>query len=203
MASRPTRDVFVNCPFDAQYLPIFRAIVFTVIRSGFRARSAQEDDDSGTPRFSKILQIVEECRYGIHDISRTEVDGDPPLPRFNMPLELGAFLGAKRYGDEDQKRKKVLVLDREPHRYQRLVSDIAGQDIRSHSGDPAIAAREVATWLRIQSRSNVIPGGVAIAAEYAAFLKALPGILNQLKLDTDEMTFGDYTTIVTEYVALL
>ena len=30
---------------------------------------------------TKIQQIIEECRYGIHDISRTEAAGDPALPR--------------------------------------------------------------------------------------------------------------------------
>ena len=42
---------------------------------------------------------------GIHDISRTESSGKPRLPRFNMPLELGMFLGAKQYGDGQQKDK--------------------------------------------------------------------------------------------------
>src|SRR5215203_6365251 len=87
------RDVFVNCPFDPHYKPLFYAIVFTVVRSGFRVRCALETDDATENRFSKISVIVKECRYGIHDISRTEADGDPPLPRFNMPLELGLFLG--------------------------------------------------------------------------------------------------------------
>lgn len=112
-ASTSARDVFINCPFDPTYKPIFWAIVFTVLRSGFSPRCALEADDSSENRLSKIEAIIEECRYGIHDISRTEVDGDPPLPRFNMPLELGLFLGAKRYGNRDQKTKRALVLDRE------------------------------------------------------------------------------------------
>ena len=29
------RDVFINCPFDHLYRPIFYAIVFSVLRSGF------------------------------------------------------------------------------------------------------------------------------------------------------------------------
>ena len=51
--------------------------------------------------------MIADCRYGIHDISRTELDRDSGLPRFNMPLELGIFLGAKRFGAEEQKRKKM------------------------------------------------------------------------------------------------
>ena len=75
------RDVFINCPFDREYQPFLWAIVFAVIRSGFRARSALETDDSSENRIVKIQAIIETCRYGIHDISRTETDGEPPLPR--------------------------------------------------------------------------------------------------------------------------
>jgi hypothetical protein len=199
-----SRDVFINCPFDEQFRPTFRAIIFAVVRSGFRARSAQETDDTSENRFTKILQIIDECRYGIHDISRTEADGDPPLPRFNMPLELGAFLGAKRFGIDEHKRKRALVLDRDPHRYQRLVSDIAGQDIRCHYGEPAQAIQQVATWLRMQSHSTTVPGGVAIAAEFEQFLKDhLPSVLNTLQLQDGEMTFTDYANIVAQYAAEL
>ena len=124
------RDVFVNCPFDPHYKPLFYAIVFTVVRSGFRVRCALETDDATENRFSKISAIVKECRYGIHDISRTEADGDPPLPRFNMPLELGLFLGARQYGNREQKAKRCVIYDRELYRFQKYISDIAGQDIQ-------------------------------------------------------------------------
>lgn len=199
-----SRDVFINCPFDDEYRPIFRAIIFAVIRSGFRARSAQETDDTSENRFSKILQIIDESRYGIHDISRTESDGDPPLPRFNMPLELGAFLGAKRFGTDHHDKKRALVLDREKHRYQRLVSDIAGQDIRCHHGQANKAIVEVATWLRVQSKSKTVPGGQAIASEFEKFENnRLPTMLMTLKLQDDEVTFTDYVEIVAGYVSEL
>lgn len=98
-------DIFVNCPFDPSYRPIFNAIVFTIVRSGYQARCALETDDGADNRLAKICAIIEECKFGIHDISRTETDGEPPLPRFNMPLELGLFLGAKRYGRKIKRRK--------------------------------------------------------------------------------------------------
>ncbi len=109
-------SVFINCPFDAAYQRLFRAIVFTVHDCGYIARSALELTDASQVRVHKILQIISECRVGIHDISRTELDRRSKLPRFNMPLELGMFLGAKRYGDQRQRRKICLVLDRTSHR---------------------------------------------------------------------------------------
>lgn len=200
MARSYARDVFINCAFDAQFKPIFLAIVFAVVRSGFQARCALEPDDGAENRFGKIQSIVEQCRYGIHDLSRTEADGNPPLPRFNMPLELGLFIGAKRYGDKEQKRKRALILDIEQYRYERFISDIAGQDIRSHGGDVLRAIEAVATWLRIQSRSTKVPGGRRIAEEFSEFQRRLPEILKAQHLDPEEMTFGDYVAIVTAWI---
>lgn len=59
-----------------------------------------ELDDGGQTRIDKLYGLIGECRYGIHDLSRTELDDVNQLPRFNMPLELGLFLGAKRYGGQ-------------------------------------------------------------------------------------------------------
>jgi hypothetical protein len=199
--ARRARDVFINCPFDAAFQPMFDGIVFAVIRSGFRARCALETADGAENRFSKIQAIVEECRFGIHDLSRTETDGDPPLPRFNMPLELGVFLGAKRYGDAAQRRKRALILDVERYRYQRFISDIAGQDIVAHGGDPDRAIAAVAQWLRQQSRAVTIPGGRQIAVEYRQFRDhALPQMLAERRIHHAELTFGDFTSIVVEYL---
>jgi hypothetical protein len=89
-------QVFINCPFDDDYRPLFRAIVFAVIDCGFTPRCALEAI-SGAVRLQRIVDIVRECKYGIHDLSRVELsDG---LPRFNMPFELGIFLGARYVGD--------------------------------------------------------------------------------------------------------
>lgn len=171
-----------------------------MIRSGFKPRCAAEVDDSAQVRLVKIQDIIAECRYGIHDLSRTESDGEPPLPRFNMPLELGLFLGAKRYGPRQQTQKRALVLDTQPYRYQRFISDIAGQDIHAHGGDPVRAAKEVAIWLRQQSRSTTIPGGARIGEEFATFSALMSDIIAERQLSSDEMTFGDFVELANTYV---
>src|SRR5215217_7029772 len=200
-APAANRDIFINCPFDADKA-LFYAIVFTVIRSGFRARCALETDDASENRFAKICAIIKDCRYGVHDISRTEVDGNPPLPRFNMPLELGAFLGAKSYGGPGQRDKRCIIFDRERYRFQRYISDIARQDIHSHEGSEQKLIAELATWLRDQSRDPKVPGGRAIAGEFATFKASiLPAVCETRSLEPDELTFGDFNDIVALYVA--
>src|ERR1700740_2359962 len=103
--------VFINCPFDAEYQPLFRALVFAVQDCGFVARSALEREDGSEVRIEKIRRIIAESAFGIHDISRTEPDAGTGLPRFNMPLELGIFLGAKYYGGAEQARKSCVILE--------------------------------------------------------------------------------------------
>jgi hypothetical protein len=195
------RDVFINCPFDSDYQRFFYAIVYAVLRSGFSPRCALETDDASENRFEKICAIVGQCRFGIHDISRTELDRQTGLPRFNMPLELGVFLGAKRFGGTAQKSKRCLVLDRDRHRFRSFMSDISGQDIHSHGNDSAVLLREVSSWLRDQSRDQKVPGGRKMVAEFAAFEIALPAICARRQLDVDELTFGDLTELISEYTA--
>ncbi len=64
-----TKRRFLNCPFDNPYHPIFQAMLFAVYDFGFLARSALGIDDAREVRLEKILRIIGECAYSIHDIS--------------------------------------------------------------------------------------------------------------------------------------
>lgn len=195
-----TENVFINCPFDGAYLPIFHAIIFTVTDCGYSPRCSMEIEDSSEVRIDKIVKIISECKYGIHDISRTDLDKKTNLPRFNMPLELGMFIGAKRFGDDEQKKKICLILDKEPYRYHRFISDIAGQDIQAHNNEESETIRVVRNWLRSVSGRITIPGGKEILRRYRLFKSALPDICEGLKLTIDEMIFNDYTAVVYEWL---
>jgi hypothetical protein len=193
--------VFINCPFDAEYRPLFEAMVFAILECGFVARTAVEVDDSSQVRIDKVARIIAESRLGIHDISRTEPDPGSGLPRFNMPLELGMFLGAKRYGNPRQRQKRCLILDRERYRYQQFCSDIAGYDIRAHDNEPSIAIRIVRDWLRnALVDAGTFPGGSRIAGRYALFQSELPLICDLLGLDADELVFNDLTLLISAWL---
>jgi hypothetical protein len=194
------RDVFINCPFTADYQNHFQAIVFTVVRSGFTPRCARESDDGGEVRFEKICRIISGCPYAVHDISKTEPDADSGLPRFNMPFELGLFLGAKRFGSRPHRQKKSLIFDRAPFRYQSFISDISGQDIHPHNGEVDQLIRELATWLRDQARDPKVPGGIAVADEYSKFKVDLPSIAGDMQLQLSELTFKDLVAVVARWI---
>jgi len=194
-------NVFVNCPFDVQYKPLFNGVVFTIILCGFRARCALEVDDGSQTRIEKICAMIEECRYGIHDVSRTELDEASRLPRFNMPLELGIFLGIKRSGDSVQRRKTCLVLDTERYRYQKFISDISGQDIQAHDAELRKAIRAVRDWLRTAS-GRQLPGGAEIHRRYEMFEAALPALCAHAHLAVAELTFADFAGFAVEWLKL-
>jgi hypothetical protein len=194
------RDVFINCPFTDDYRAHFEAIVFTVVRSGFTPRCARESDDGGEVRFEKICRIIRECPYSVHDISKTELDPHSKLPRFNMPFELGLFLGAKRFGGPSNKRKRTLIFDRDPFRYQSYISDIAGQDIHPHNGDVGTLIRELAAWLRDEAGDPKVPGGTIVARQHGEFIADLPAIAEDMGLEVSELTFKDLVAIIARWV---
>ncbi len=199
----PSRDysqnVFINCPFDDEYQPIFHAIVFAIYDCGYIARCALEQDNGGISRFEKIYRIILECKFGIHDISRTELDDINGLPRFNMPLEFGVFLGARKYGGNLQKAKSCLILDREKYRYQKFISDIAGQDIRAHQNDLGKTVKHVRNWLNNASNAT-IPSGDRIFNRYNSFKENLPVLCDALMLNRNEIEFNDYVVLVSQWL---
>ena len=155
------QNVFINCPFDRPYKRIFDAVIFTVFDCGFVARSALEITNTAEVRVDKIARIIDECRFGLHDLSRTSLDRRSGLPRFNMPFELGLFLGIARHAEG----KSCLVLDRERYRYQKFISDISGQDIAAHDDSPKTAVRVVRNWLRSSQTEGSVPGALRAVQE--------------------------------------
>ncbi len=194
-----SRSVFINCPFDDGYREMFQAIVFCVVRCGFKARCALEIDDGSQVRIDKIFRIIETCKFGIHDLSRTEIDTQTALPRFNMPLELGIFLGAKRYGTGFVRDKSALILDAETYRYQKFISDIAGQDVRAHERDVGKAIAGVRDWLQATKTGGHLPGPAEILSAHKLFNSDLPQICERAKLRMGELTFNDLTNAIYDW----
>lgn len=194
-------SVFINCPFDAAYRAIFEAVVFAIFACGFRPRCALEAEDAGQVRIEKIFDLIAGCRFAINDLSRVDLDSETNLPRFNMPLELGVFLGARRYGDAKQQQKRCLILDRERYRYRTFISDISGQDIREHRDNPLEAIRVVRNWLKIQRPSSFMPGGKVIEERYKAFRCDLPDLCCAAHLEEDELLFTEFSDFAFQWLA--
>ena len=193
-------NVVINCPFDEEYSPIRDAIIFAIFDCGFVPRCALEEDDGGNVRFEKIKHLISISKFGLHDISQTELDQESNLPRFNMPLELGVFIGATKFGVTHHRKKNTLILDKEQYRYQVFMSDIAGQDIRSHNDNPSQAILHIRNWLNTASGRKTIPGGAAINERYERFRTDIPAICTELQLEVQEVTYNDYCNFVSDWL---
>ena len=175
-----SNSVFLNVPFDRSYKRLFEAAIFAIYECGFIARCAKEDEDSSTTRVEKIYELIQGSKYGIHDISHVTLDTKNRLPRFNMPLELGIWLGAKRYGSKRDREKRALIFDKVDHRYQKFCSDISGQDRRSHNNDPDAVIRRIRNWLRNSPdyKNVAFPGPEKMVVRHARFRAQLPAQCN-------------------------
>jgi hypothetical protein len=117
-----------------------------------------------------------------------------------MPLELGVFLGAKRFGDAEQNAKRCLVFDSKPFQYQKYASDIAGQDISCHDGLPNRVVAEVRNWLAGYSAEPLLSGSV-VFERLERFSSELDGICEVEKHERIELSYVDYLRSVQAFVA--
>jgi hypothetical protein len=117
------RSVFINAPFDLQYEPLFVTLVGSLVFVGQLPHSVLEVREAGQGRLARILELIGSCRMSFHDVSRV---GTPV--RFNMPFELGLACAINlTSGNHD-----VFVLDSQPFRMDRSLSDYKGRDPLIH-----------------------------------------------------------------------
>jgi hypothetical protein len=194
-------NVFINCPFDPEYLPLAQCLVFAVLECGFKPRIASERADSGQVRIEKIRELIRACRFSIHDISRMEPLRPGDLPRFNMPFELGLDLGCWSYGPETLVTKQCLVLERDRHRYQTVLSDLSGHEVRAHGGDPESLVLEVRNWLRVAVQKR-LPSGSQVWQRFNLFRNDLELTLRRLgysRRDVESLEMAEYIQFVRDW----
>ncbi|MGH8613742.1 MAG: hypothetical protein ACREYF_17420 [Gammaproteobacteria bacterium] len=197
--SRYEDCVFLNVPFDKQYLKILHAICFAIHDCGYVVRIAVETTDTHTTRLNKILSIIEQSKHCVSDLSRMDL-GSSGYPRFNMPFEAGLWWGAFRFGRSPHPHKRLLVMDVDSKRYQGALSDIAGQDIQSHSNDPEKAIACVRTFLASDGDRRQLPGAASICKRHSEFRKQLPKMAGAAHLRLTELRSLNY---IPDYLVLL
>jgi len=196
-------SLFINCPFDREYVPLLHSLVFVVFECGLQPRLASEQADSGRVRIDKIRDLIRSCRYSIHDISRIEATPPGDEPRFNMPFELGLDLGCRYYGAPRLRDKQCLILEKERYRYQRVLSDISGNDIRAHEGDPKVLMSEVRNWLRVVA-GQLLPSGDILWKRFGLFRIHLAHMLGELRFserDVEALEIVEYIGFIKSWKA--
>jgi hypothetical protein len=182
------KSVFINCPYDDEFAPLFEAIVLTVAARGFTPRSARETSADADPRIVRIARGLMTSKYSIHDLSRFQGEGVENLARFNMPLELGIALGVRFMKDASAASHNWVALVPAGAAHQKFASDLAGYDLRDHDNQPGTVIRRVAAWLTEQyDFAAPSPTAKTIQDSYDAFR----GLLDQAKQDAlGELTWS-------------
>lgn len=194
-------NLFINCPFDNRYRPVLKSVIFSAICFGLSPQLS-ENKDSGETRLRSILDLIENSKYSIHDLSRMMPIKRGELSRFNMPFELGLDFGCKRYKGGEHGDKAFLIFDTEAFRYKKALSDIAGNDIAYHNDSPEKATRQVRNWLQKHQKHNqpVLLTGTETWALFNEFEGNLVTLVANTS-DLDEMPWNEYFYYIRQFLA--
>jgi len=162
-------NVFINCPFDSAYLPLLRPLLFCVIYLGLTPRIALEALDSGRPRFEKIVSLIKNSKYAIHDLSRLQSNEAGEYFRLNMPFEFGLDVGCRLFRAGQASSKRCLILEAERFRYQAAISDMSNSDIAVHANEPVNVVLQVRNWLNNEAGLRA-PGPADVWARFNEFM---------------------------------
>ena len=159
-----------------------------------------EAGDAGDVRLDKISRLVADSPYSIHDLSEVNLDKKNELPRFNMPFELGMVIGCRKIAGSRFARRPILIMERTAYTTQKCLSDIAGQDLKFHSGSIPRIITIVRTWLLQETNRNNIPGHVRIQKTFDAFYHVLPALCAEAELEADELAYSDFVILVQQWL---
>jgi len=196
-------NVFINCPFDKFYVRLLQPLIFTVVYLDLNPL-VSETKSSGQVRVERIKKLILNSKYSIHDISRSEALQGRDLPRFNMPFEMGLDLGCQSFGKSKLNFKKSLVLEKTKYHYQKVISDIAGQDIESHNDNPEELIRKVRNWFAAVLNSHQ-PSPTLIWDSYNDFLDRMSEQLKAeafSKDDIESLPVSNFVILAKQWIGL-
>lgn len=172
MAGSPSAfssQVFVNCPFDDDYIRLLRPLLFTLIDLGLCPRIASDRFDSFENRVDKICGLIRSCRFSIHDLSRLKASKADEYYRLNMPFELGIDYGLRLFGNGTYRTKALLILEGRRYDFQKALSDLAGVDVKCHNGEPGDVVLALRNWFVECSHARDLPSASQIWYRFTDF----------------------------------
>ena len=148
-----TESVFLNIPYDSPFENLYLAYIAGVSAFGLKPRAALEIPSSNR-RLDRVLNLIQECEYSIHDLSRVELDRTPPsTPRFNMPFELGLTVALEKIAIPGH---GWVVCESRRFRLKKSLTDLDGTDPYIHDGTILGLFRELGNaFVRNQNQPSV------------------------------------------------
>jgi hypothetical protein len=152
--ARQLASVFLNVPYDSRFRSLYLAYIAGI--SAFRlAPRATLEIPGGERRLQRILSLISGCRYSIHDLSRVQLDRNPPCtPPFNMPFELG--LAVAWENSQSAGEHTWFVFETKLRRVNKSLSDLDGSDVYIHGGTVEGVFRQLGNaFVRAEAQPSV------------------------------------------------
>jgi len=143
-------SVFINCPFDDAYSPLFDSIIFAIVACGFNPRAVLDSGDG--LRLDRITAALLGSRYSIHDLTRCMGEGTSNLARFNMPLELGMAIAFKALSPAAAPHEWFVMVPK-GRSYFQFISDLSGFDLAEHDETKRAVIYQKVAWLWLKGLS--------------------------------------------------
>lgn len=163
------KSVFLNIPYDRNFESLFLAYTAGLVSFGLIPRPSLAVEN-GKGRLHKILTLIEECPYSVHDLSRIQLSKASRLPRFNMPLELGIALH-RSY--KEPTKHNVLIFEEKAYRLQQSTSDLNAYDAHIHQGSETTLLKRIRDAFQRESQKRTIPEMLRLLEELKQRLPAL------------------------------
>jgi hypothetical protein len=186
------KSVFINCPYDKQFGPLFHAIVLTVAACGFTPRCARETEFDSSNRAGRIADLLCECKYSIHDLSRHRGEGDDNLARLNMAFELGIAFGTQQlraklselsHPDLSKLTHQWLVMGPPESEIEKALSDLKGFQHVYHDLTVQKVIARVWACLTTLKDFETGPPAKTIFESYPQFLERLESRQEEAMID--------------------
>ena len=164
--------VFLNIPYDDRFRRQYLAYIVGLSQLGLQPK-ATLGIPGGERRLDRILALIQSCRYSIHDLSRVEIDRNPPpTPRFNMPCELGLTITWEKLNPS---RHTWFVFESRRRRLQKSLSDLDGTDPNIHGATVEGIMRELCN--AFVRRRGVVPSVPDMMKTYRRVVRQLDDVL--------------------------
>jgi hypothetical protein len=146
-------QVFLNYPFDGEFAQLEDALQFPIVAGNLLPLCAKDLSTPDRPRLDMLVAAISNCHYSLHELSRSEGEGNENFARMNMPIETGMAMFHALHTQRRDHRCAFFVPT--PHDYQKFASDLAGLDPKCHNNDEDLLVRLVYEWLR-----DVVPSTI-------------------------------------------
>lgn len=189
--------LFINCPFDSTYKPMLNALLFAARFYGLKVNIASFDTDSKSNRLERIIELMKDSKYSIHDLSRLRSEKRREFYRMNMPFELGLDYGIG--GNE----KVFLIFENEPYKLKIALSDINGWDVRPHHNNPEDLIMEFRKWI---VANKAMPSHISKLSSrdiwyiYNDFYGRFSDYTDRHHMKDDEISVSEYINHVDEFL---